>query len=111
MQKIKTVLKNYYSYNSVKSILCGRRKPSYSKMLELSKEGIPLNAWSNIKSFINSNTTTPKKRAQELRGVTGCDDGNDSEQTSENGVDCHACNDGESEGGSNDAQSVDGECE
>jgi hypothetical protein len=39
-----------------------------------------INAYQNLLS----NTTTPKKCAQELRGVNECDEGNGSVQTSEN---------------------------
>ena len=55
---IKKTLLLYYSKDSIKSILCGRRKPSYKIMLILQeKHQIPFEVWKDIKSFINTNTT------------------------------------------------------
>ena len=58
---IKKTLQLHYSKDGVKSILCGRRKPSYKMMLTLQeKHHIPFEAWKDIKSFINTNI--PKAR-------------------------------------------------
>ena len=52
---IKKTLLLHYSNDSIKSILCGRRKPSYKMMLTLQeKHHIPFEAWKDIKSFINT---------------------------------------------------------
>lgn len=53
--------KHYDSKESIKSILCGRMKPSYEKMCELHNDGVPFTSWKDIKSFINGNTTINKQ--------------------------------------------------
>lgn len=54
--KLKKILKKYYSSeDSIKSILYGRRKPSYSAMCEMNKnDNVPFTAWQNIKSYMES---------------------------------------------------------
>ena len=59
---IKKTLLLHYSKDSIKSILCGRRKPSYKIMLILQeKHQIPFEAWKDIKSFINTNVPSTKE--------------------------------------------------
>jgi len=70
--ELKKILKDIYKTDSVKSIMCGRARPSYIKMVELSKQGIPFEAWLDIKSFIAANSTTPKECEQELQGDKEC---------------------------------------
>ena len=61
-QKLKSILSSYYSKDSVKSIFCGRMKPSYEVMLKLNKQhNIPFEAWKDIKSFINTNIPNTKE--------------------------------------------------
>ena len=61
-QKIKSILSSYYSKDGVKSIFCGRMKPSYEVMLKLNKQhNIPFEAWKDIKSFINTNIPNTKE--------------------------------------------------
>jgi hypothetical protein len=83
-EKLKNILLKHYSFDMVKSIMCGRQKPSYPKMLQLSREGIPFEAWTNIKSFVKQNTTKPKISGQVLRGVRMRAEGNAKEQGDEN---------------------------
>ena len=57
-EKLKTILSQHYSKDAVKSILCGRMKPSYEVMLKLNeKHKIPFTAWKDIKSFITDSLT------------------------------------------------------
>ena len=79
-KKLKNILLKHYSLDMTKSIMCGRQKPSYIKMLVLHKEGIPFWVWQDIKSYLQENDTTPQTRAQELPSVTGCDGGNSKEK-------------------------------
>jgi hypothetical protein len=87
------ILFKHMSKSMVYACINGNRRPLYNKMLELSKEGIPLSAWADIKSFITDNDTKSKKCAQELPPVTGCDDGNSGVQSGES-VDVDSHNDG-----------------
>ena len=53
----------YKSEDSIKSILGGRRKPSYSVMFKLNSEHkIPFTAWKDIKSFITNHTQSVTKK-------------------------------------------------
>lgn len=62
---IKKTLLLYYSKDSVKSILCGRRKPSYEVMLKLNEQhNIPFEVWKDIKSFINTNIPNTKENTK-----------------------------------------------
>lgn len=55
---LKIALSKIYCDDSVKSILSGRMQPSMTKAIQLYKEsGIPLDAWLDIKSYINNNTS------------------------------------------------------
>lgn len=55
--KLKTILSLYYKEDGIKSILSGRRKPSYEVMLKLNeKHKIPFTAWKDIKSYVSNNT-------------------------------------------------------
>jgi hypothetical protein len=65
---LKLQLENTYdSEFTIKSILYGRRKPSYLKMCELnSKYKIPFTAWKDIKSYLQGNSTPKKSSEQEL---------------------------------------------
>jgi len=56
LQKI--LIKYDYSNQMVISVLCGRRIPSYEKMCKLKDEfGIPLEAWRDIKAYLQENDT------------------------------------------------------
>jgi hypothetical protein len=76
--ELKQILKDVYKTDSIKSIMCGRSKPSYTKMLEFSKKGIPFEAWLDIKSFI-TNDNKSENCGQELQDVNECDGGNNNE--------------------------------
>lgn len=53
--------KHYHSEDSIKSILSGRRKPSYEVMFKINKsDNVPFTAWKDIKSFINESVTKDK---------------------------------------------------
>ena len=55
-----------YEPDSIKSLLCGRALPSMSKAIKLRNEhNIPLDAWIDIKSFINSKENGTKQVAKE----------------------------------------------
>ncbi|MBL3520280.1 hypothetical protein H0A43_07315 [Arcobacter lanthieri] len=59
--KIKKILQNYYTFESIKSILCGRMKPSYKMMIVLKEQhSIPFEAWEDIKAFLSKNIQKPK---------------------------------------------------
>ena len=56
-EKLKNILSNYFSIDGVKSIMSGRRKPSYKIMLELyEKHRIPFTAWKDISLYIVNDT-------------------------------------------------------
>jgi hypothetical protein len=55
--ELKNILQKIYKTDTVKSVMCGRSKPSYKKMLLLKEKGIPFEAWQDIKSFITDNNT------------------------------------------------------
>lgn len=58
---LKEILNKYYSNDGTKSILNGRRKPSYEAMLKMNeKHKVPFTAWKDIKSFISSNNNNNK---------------------------------------------------
>ncbi len=60
--EIKKILELYYSEDSIKSLLCGRRKPSYENMIVLNEmHNIPISAWKDIKSFINKSLPEEEK--------------------------------------------------
>lgn len=55
-EKLKTILLKHYSKDSIKSILCGRMKPSIEKRIVLNKDfNIPILAWEDIKSYLTEN--------------------------------------------------------
>jgi hypothetical protein len=61
----KKLLKHFAS-STVYQLLDGRRRPSYKKILVLKEqEGIPFEAWRDIKSFITDNDTKQKKIMKE----------------------------------------------
>lgn len=50
---LRDILKNYYKNDMVKSIMIGRVKPSYKKMLILNQEhGVPFTAWADLKAYL-----------------------------------------------------------
>lgn len=50
---LKTILKQYYSADMVKSILIGRARPSYKRIVELYEiYEIPFLAWKDIRLYI-----------------------------------------------------------
>ena len=64
-QKLKSILSSYYSKDGVKSIFCGRMKPSYEVMLKLNKQhNIPFEAWKDIKSFVTESVTQSKNNTK-----------------------------------------------
>ncbi|MDR2342886.1 MAG: hypothetical protein LBD84_07605, partial [Campylobacteraceae bacterium] len=66
-----------YSIPSIKKIKSGEQLPTVSKLFELEKIGISIDAWRPFVAKYNyRNTTKSKTCAQELPSVTGCDDGN-----------------------------------
>ncbi|MDN5061347.1 MAG: hypothetical protein RBR93_08065 [Aliarcobacter butzleri] len=57
--ELKKILLKHYSKDSVKSILCGRMKPSIEKRIALNNEfDIPILSWENIKSYLGENIST-----------------------------------------------------
>jgi len=60
---LKKILKKHYGSNdTIKSILTGRRKPSYCVMLKINQDdNIPFTAWKNIKSFLSEESITTKE--------------------------------------------------
>ncbi len=65
---IEQKLASYYKKDSIKSILSGRRKPSYKVMLKLEKdENIPFNAWIDIKSFIDKSLANNENKDEVQR--------------------------------------------
>jgi len=52
-EELKQLLMSVYKKDTVASILSGRRKPSFSKIMVFQKNnGIPAEAWEDIKAFI-----------------------------------------------------------
>ncbi|WP_108062673.1 hypothetical protein [Poseidonibacter lekithochrous] len=63
-QKLKQILLELYSDDSVKSILSGRMYPSYKMIIKLNSEHkIPYSAWADIKTYM-SNCTKCSKSTQ-----------------------------------------------
>jgi len=47
-----------YSNDSIKSIMCGRMRPSYEKIIEMhDNHGIPFDAWQDIRTYLQDNDT------------------------------------------------------
>ena len=64
-EKLKKILGFYYKEDGIKSILSGRRKPSYEVMCALNeKHKIPFSVWKDIKSFITEIVTNNDKSAK-----------------------------------------------
>ena len=65
-KELKTKLLNsklFSGESTINSLLSGRRYPSFSKAVKLEREfQIPLEAWKDIKSFINESITTCNDR-------------------------------------------------
>lgn len=58
-EKLKQILQLYYSKDSVKSLISGRRTPSLEKAIMLEeKHNIPFKVWKDIKSFISTENST-----------------------------------------------------
>jgi len=54
----KALLDLGYSYDSMKSLMCGRAKPSMRRAITLyERYGIPLDVWIDIKSYLRENDT------------------------------------------------------
>jgi transcriptional regulator with XRE-family HTH domain len=68
--EFKTILKTLgYSTDSIKSILCGRMKPTANKMFALEDQfGIPVSAWRDIRSYLQDNTTSNKSDTSRGQG-------------------------------------------
>ena len=66
--KTKLLNSNLFSGEStINSLLSGRRYPSFSKAVKLEREfQIPLEAWKDIKSFINESITSIQNNKQLL---------------------------------------------
>ena len=57
----KALLANGYSYDSMKSLMCGRAKPSMKRAIELNKNfKVPFEVWIDIKSYLQDNNTSNK---------------------------------------------------
>ena len=64
-EKLKTILLNHYSKDSVKSICCGRMKSSIEKRIVLNNEfNIPILAWEDIKSYLSDNLSSIEDKNQ-----------------------------------------------
>lgn len=64
-ENLKTILLNHYSKDSVKSILCGRMRPSIEKRIALNNEfNIPILAWEDIKSYLSDNVSSIEDKNQ-----------------------------------------------
>ena len=64
-EKLKTILSRHYSKDGIKSILCGRRKPSFEVMLKLNElHKIPFTAWKDIKSYVTEIVTNNETKAK-----------------------------------------------
>lgn len=67
-KELKTKLLNsklFSGESTINSLLSGRRYPSFSKAVKLEREfQIPLEAWKDIKSFINESITTCNDRCK-----------------------------------------------
>jgi len=63
---LKQILINYgYKHSSIKSLMCGRMKPSYDAMLVLHRKyKVPFTAWEDIKSYLQENNTKQKNNVQ-----------------------------------------------
>lgn len=58
----KALLQVGYTNDSVKSLMCGRVKPSFAKaQILFENHKIPFEAWINIKSYVNDTKETTKK--------------------------------------------------
>ena len=57
--KLTNILKEFYkSEHTIRSIVQGKRKPSYSNMYKMNKSyRIPFTAWYDIKSYLQENDT------------------------------------------------------
>lgn len=65
---LKKILKIYYSEDSIKSLLCGRRKPSYQNMIILNeKHNIPIYAWKDIKTFLKCSISNEQNKNEYLK--------------------------------------------
>ena len=66
-EKLKQIIRAYYSFDSTKSIMCGRMRPSFKMMSMLNeKYNIPFKAWKDIKSFITNHTESVTKNNDAL---------------------------------------------
>lgn len=60
----KALLDLGYSYDSMKSLMCGRVKPSMKRAIELNqKYNVPFEVWIDIKSYLKNHTTQPAQQA------------------------------------------------
>lgn len=53
--EIKKILNKYYKPETVRKLTEGKCFPSLKKAIVLQRDGIPVEAWENIKSYINEN--------------------------------------------------------
>jgi len=57
----KALLDSGYSYDSMKSLMCGRAKPSMTRAIELNQKfKVPFEVWIDIKSYLQENDTKQK---------------------------------------------------
>lgn len=56
-KELTKILKKIYSEPMVKVVRTGKVRPSYDKMLILKKQGIPLEAWEDIREWLNKKAT------------------------------------------------------
>ena len=54
----KALLENGYTYDTMKSIMCGRSRPSMKRAIELKQNHkVPFEVWIDIKSYLQKNDT------------------------------------------------------
>ena len=57
-QEIKKILNKYYKPETVRKLIDGKCFPSLKKAIVLQRDGIPVEAWENIKSYINESISS-----------------------------------------------------
>lgn len=72
---IKQQLGKHYQPSSVRAIMNGRRKPSLDVIVELQKIGIPLDAWLDFPSWLNSQTIPAQEAHKQDQTKTNLDQG------------------------------------
>ncbi len=66
-KKLKQILEQYYSHDSVKSLLMGRMRPTLLKAIYLEKQhNIPCYAWYDIKSYLQKQNTSSTNEEEKV---------------------------------------------